>query len=82
MIPLFLHLLSLCTFAVIDTPDPYVQITVPGTVGETIKTEAFYNNIQPDWKETFVYHVHPNTRPSIGKQMDYSFNSLTTGNIL
>ncbi|XP_064630244.1 cytosolic phospholipase A2-like [Lineus longissimus] len=54
----------------IDTPDPYVQVTVPGTMGDTKRTKAFDNNIQPYWNETFTYHLHPNeTRPKLVIQL-------------
>ncbi|XP_067145479.1 cytosolic phospholipase A2-like [Centruroides vittatus] len=42
-----------------DTPDPYIILRVPGTPNGKKRTEMFSNTINPVWNETFNFILDP-----------------------
>ncbi|PSN47451.1 Cytosolic phospholipase A2 [Blattella germanica] len=55
---------SLCLFAV-DTPDPYVVMSVPGTPNGTKRTRTVDNCRNPTWDNTFYFYINPEIQNSL-----------------
>ncbi len=49
----------MCLFTV-DTPDPYVELSIPTTPESRKRTRHINNDINPKWNETFEFILDPN----------------------
>lgn len=46
--------------AIVDTPDPYVELFISTTPDGRKRTRHFNNDINPVWNETFEFILDPN----------------------
>lgn len=53
-------------FLAVDTPDPYVVLMVQGAPNCYQRTNAFDNNTDPEWNETFKFYLNPKIPSEIG----------------
>ena len=60
-------LASISFHIVVDTPDPYVQVNIPGSRTSSKKTSYKNNEFNPQWDETFKFHIDLKKAPTIGK---------------
>lgn len=44
----------------LDTPDPYVELSIPTTPESRKRTRHINNDINPTWNETFEFILDPN----------------------
>lgn len=51
--------MTVCLFTV-DTPDPYVELSIPTTPESRKRTRHINNDINPKWNETFEFILDPN----------------------
>ena len=54
-------------FNLVDTPDPYVLLSVPTSPQKSHKTSIQENNPNPVWNETFQFHLDPREKNVMGK---------------
>ncbi len=51
----------------VDTPDPYIQLEVPGNPVGRVRTETRWNIINPTWNETFRFVLPLNGKNVLSK---------------
>lgn len=54
---------------IVDKPDPYVVLKVPGTLNGTKKTKYFSNDSSPTWNEEFTFILDPEKTYHLGKHV-------------
>uniref|UniRef100_A0A671NTK7 Phospholipase A2 n=1 Tax=Sinocyclocheilus anshuiensis TaxID=1608454 RepID=A0A671NTK7_9TELE len=55
----YIIVMIVCSFTV-DTPDPYVELSIPTTPESRKRTRHINNDINPKWNETFEFILDPN----------------------
>lgn len=60
-----------CLFTV-DTPDPYVELSIPTTPESRKRTRHINNDINPKWNETFDFILDPNVPNVLEVKNSYS----------
>lgn len=58
MLRMMKHSLCICLWAV-DTPDPYVELSIPTAPESRKRTRHIDNDINPRWNETFEFLLDP-----------------------
>ena len=43
----------------VDTPDPYVSITIDQAIEPTLRTEEVDNNKNPIWNQNLEFYIEP-----------------------
>lgn len=54
---------------IVDKPDPYVVLRVPGTLNGTKKTKYFNNDSSPTWNEEFAFILDPEKTYHLGNNV-------------
>ncbi len=67
--------LRLFYLPLVDTPDPYIQLEVPGNPAGIVRTATRWNITNPTWNETFRFVLPQNEKSLLSKYLD------TIGNI-
>ena len=53
------HGCSLCSLLAVDTPDPYVTLSIPSAPDGRRQTRAIKDNKNPEWNQTFEFVIDP-----------------------
>lgn len=54
-------------FLIVDKPDPYVILKVPGSPSGSKKTKYFNNTSSPTWNQSFTFILDPQKTYCLGK---------------